>query len=96
LPGLEGGVVGPLDGKGGLEVAVVVKANEPIVEESGEFHIFGGGNGAGFPLARVERGFGELDFEAERAAVDGVFGSEEVCRSEDEKSEEENLLETAK
>jgi hypothetical protein len=95
LPGLEGGVVRPLDGDSGLEVAVIVKDEEPIVEKSGELGVLGvfcSGNGAGFPLARVEGGFGGLEFEAERAAVDRVFGGEQIGGSEEEQNEEEKLL----
>jgi hypothetical protein len=82
LPGFEGRVVRPIRGERRLEVTVVVESEEAVIEESGEFCVFSGGDRAGFPFAWIEGDLRDLQFEAERAAIDGVFGGEEIRRGE--------------
>ena len=93
LPGFQGGIVRPVDGEGGLEVAEIVNTEEAVVEEYSESCVFGGGDGAGFPVAGVERGFRELEFEAEGATVGWVLGGGEMSGVQEGEGYEEKYLE---
>lgn len=77
--------MGPLRSKGGLEPAVVIESDEAVVNERGEFFVFGSGEGAGFPVTRVERDFGDLQFDTQRAAVFRMPGGEGMDGREQEK-----------
>ena len=74
-----------------MEAAVVVEGEETVVDEGGEPGVFSGGNGAGFPFARVQGDFGGLELKAKGAAVFGMFGGEEDLGQEEKETETEKL-----
>jgi hypothetical protein len=59
-----------------LEAAVIVESEQAVVEQGRELGILTSGDGAGLPFARIEGDFGELEFDAEGAAVLGMLSGE--------------------
>jgi hypothetical protein len=81
LPEFRRGLVGPLQGKGGLEAAVFVESDEAVVEERGEFFAIAGGQRPGLPGARIERNGGDRQFDAQRPAITRMFCSARYRRA---------------
>ena len=52
-----------------MEPAVIVEGNQTVVDQRGQPFVFGGSDGARFPLARIELETAGVQFHTKRSAI---------------------------